>query len=364
MCKKPLIVHLVQREKFTSSYINFMNEYMSDKWCHFFYTSYSVNEFPLELITEENVRILDDVGEFFYMKKDNSIIEKLSQADKIIISGVTYLRWRYYLLPKEIKEKIYLQFWGGDYTRFRRISFKHPLKWFIEKAYLREMIYDCAGIINLIDGEYSEMKNIFKINKKMHFVAPVPTNCIQRCDVLNSLPNNECCKVILGNSATRTNQHRKALDFLEHLKDEKLEVYCPLSYGNLNYRRRVIRYGKKKLGDKFIPIINFQPRNQYMNFLDTIDIGIYNNNRQQALGNINTMLLKGKKVYMRPDISMWKYYKKLGIKIFDINELKDISYDEFKDISVYDQEINNKLVQEKIYNLKVMMEKWQIILNT
>ena len=40
------------------------------------------------------------------------------------------------------------------------------------------------------------------------------------------------------------------------------------------------------------------PYSSYISFLGSIDIGIFNNNRQQGMGNITNLLYLGKKVYL------------------------------------------------------------------
>lgn len=43
------------------------------------------------------------------------------------------------------------------------------------------------------------------------------------------------------------------------------------------------------------PIVDFMDFNEYINFLSTIDIAIFNHKRQQGMGNIITLLGMGKK---------------------------------------------------------------------
>ena len=52
-----------------------------------------------------------------------------------------------------------------------------------------------------------------------------------------------------------------------------------------------------------------------------IDIAIFAHNRQQAMGNIITLLGLGKKVYMRSDITPWKLFEDIEVKIYDIGEI-------------------------------------------
>ena len=89
--------------------------------------------------------------------------------------------------------------------------------------------------------------------------------------------------------------------------------------------RKVIDAGKQIFGDKFQPLIEFMPFKDYLELLGKIDIAIFNHNRQQAMGNITTLLGLGKKVYVRSNETPWKMFNKLQIKVYDT--ALDISID-------------------------------------
>ena len=113
----------------------------------------------------------------------------------------------------------------------------------------------------------------------------------------------------------------------------------PLSYGNKNYAKLVISKGKNIFGDKFIPIIKFQENSEYLNFLTKIDIAIFAHERQQAMGNILTLIELGKKVYLKDSTTSWKFLNEIGLKIF---EYKNINLDKIETI---DKEKNSKIIK-------------------
>lgn len=75
----------------------------------------------------------------------------------------------------------------------------------------------------------------------------------------------------------------------------------------------VVDEGNRIFGDKIFFLYDFMPLDDYIAFLDKINVGIYNNNRQQGLKNIMIMLALGKKVYLRPNTAIWDKLKSLGI---------------------------------------------------
>ena len=56
--------------------------------------------------------------------------------------------------------------------------------------------------------------------------------------------------------------------------------------------------------------------------MDSVDVAIMNHKRQQGLGNIAILLRLGKKIYMRRETSTFQHYTDLGVKVFDIADIR------------------------------------------
>lgn len=124
--------------------------------------------------------------------------------------------------------------------------------------------------------------------------------------------------ILLGNSDTLTNNHFEAIDQLSRLDLKNRKVYCPLSYERGRYAATVAAYGKKILGDCFVPMLDFMPREEYNKVLSGISMAIMNHNRSQALGNIVSLLWNGTKIFMSQDSTLYAYLKSEGMLIFTI----------------------------------------------
>jgi hypothetical protein len=109
--------------------------------------------------------------------------------------------------------------------------------------------------------------------------------------------------ILVGNSADPSNNHIEALEKLLPYKDQDIKICVPLSYGDQAHAKKVIEQGKDWFGEKFFPMVSFMPFDQYLKFLKSVDIAIFNHKRQQAMGNIITLLGMGKTVYVRRDVS-------------------------------------------------------------
>ena len=53
-----------------------------------------------------------------------------------------------------------------------------------------------------------------------------------------------------------------------------------------------------------------------------IDIAIFAHKRQQAMGNIITLLGLGKKVYIRREITTWQFFKDINVNVYDFDSFE------------------------------------------
>lgn len=353
---KKQIVHIISGDKFTAGYIAFMNMKMSSNFLHHFFIikpNSSFNEREIG-ITEASYSIVYNIHEL--LEKKNS--EIMQRANRIIASGIfggieaALVRFK-----KENVNKLYLQFWGGDFYSYRdtkKISKKQ-----LKKLRLHFLIRRCAGIITLVPGDYDELSKIFP-NKTPHYVASMPGGAVEDWAKFSSKKHGGPKKVLLGNSATQENQHIEAINILRRFKDQNIEVVCPLSYGDKEYAKRIAEFGKKKLGRSFYPILDFMERDKYFSLLSECEVGIFNNNRQQAMGNINSLIELGKKVFLNVNTSMWKDYTSFGIKIYNIEDIKQMNWQDLWEMPEYVKKNNRK--QLRIRN-EQYDSNWSIILN-
>jgi len=351
------IVHILHRSKFAVGYIEFMREYFRN-YEHRFILLRDGDELQLE--KTEDILFIEQYDDLFSNREINDI---LCICDKVIVSGVWNMLDALYKCGKVILNKTYFHFWGGDFYRYRSIPYK-PSQWKERKNkfLLKRCMKQAAGVINLIEDDYSELKRIMKIKDVKHFVAPMCKNPKEDIDysMYRNIPKeDDIIRILVGNSATVHNQHQEILEILERFKEEKIVLYCPLSYGWKEYGDSIIELGKRLFGDKFIPLTEQMPKDEYVKFLATCDIGIYNNNRQQAMGNISILARLGKKVYLRDDTAMWSHFEKIGYRFNKINELKDATIEE---IAAYSEDTKSHNVMARENYEKQMIVLWSKVL--
>lgn len=116
----------------------------------------------------------------------------------------------------------------------------------------------------------------------------------------------------------------------------------------------------KLFGKDFVPLTKFMDLKTYNKLQSNIDMAIFNHKRQQAMGNILTLLYLGKKVYIRDDIVTWNFMQENKLKVFSFNTLED---DLYKKIDSHIAEENRKKINSR-FNIDIFIEEWKIIFNS
>lgn len=352
------IAHVIQTDKFTTGYINFMNMEFSEME-HKFVIRDNGNEFyEVKPLDDSNVYTIKNYSEIF---NDDHVKEFFYTSDKIIFSGIFETREAFPCLTAKMWKKTYLQFWGGDFYSLRNQIPYYQIKAWLHKIKYLWYIYRCNSVLLLIPSEYKIFSSITGLKKKYYYL-PMPIDPLKRTDASKYIDDKKINigkTILLGNSSTPTNCHRDIIDRLASMRNNKsIKIICPLSYGDFEYREDVIRYGKNKFGDRFIPITEYTSLEDYIEILKKCDVGIFNNNRQQGMGNIGILLALGKKVYIRKDTSMWDYFSGMGIKIYEIAQLEFI--DDTDNIFFYENIIEGNVeIMNKVFSGKIDIQQWK-----
>lgn len=219
--------------------------------------------------------------------------------------------------------------WGGDF-------------YFPEtKCKIRHEIIRCMG--NCIPVTYDDYLyiqyyygSLAKYCKVINYPRSIKIDNFQTINTLNATHK----RILVGNSATPTNRHIEI--FYKLINFKNIDILTPLSYGDEMYKQEIIKLGEKLFYDRFYPIIDMIEYDDYLSLLNTVDIAIFNHNRQQAVGNIILLLSMGKTIYLSSDNNVYNMLKDLKIVFKDISELKN----DLEEISLENKTNNQKIIME------------------
>lgn len=131
--------------------------------------------------------------------------------------------------------------------------------------------------------------------------------------------------ILVGNSATFENNHLEVFDILKNLNTKDRDIIVPLSYGDENYSKMILKDGTRFFNLNFKPITSFMELKKYNTIISTCSVVIMNHLRQQAVGNIIVMMYFGAKIFLNPESPVYKFYMEKGAVLFSVEELDDYS---------------------------------------
>ena len=209
-------------------------------------------------------------------------------------------------------------------------SFRTKLKNIIKEHFLKYYyVYQRGQLIRRVDFfqpvisiEYDMMKNI----KGFHAEEFYYPQCFTSYQMKIASHNSDG-GILIGNSATFSNNHLDVWDSVRNYIPEGRDVIFPLNYPNADYAEYLSSQIKSE-NHKLNIVRDYLPRDEYFNLVDSCSYAVFGVIRQQAMGNVYHCLFKGMKVFLYKDSIVYKYLKKKDYVVFAIEEITERSFRE------------------------------------
>lgn len=356
------IIHIFSIEKFLMSYYRQVYANFDAKEHHFIVYGEGSHFLPNTDAKSIYLAELAAVHEYTYIESDRKLFSRkvrkiLRDADKIIIHGMGMFS----LLLFPYAKKCRVVFWGHDIYDYLGTR-KRTIKAIAHEWARHRFIERCDAVCVGIKGDYDALATVCKPPKMLRFQYYLETDKENKIVKSTRELHKSTSPVIiqLGNSATRSNCHEIALRVLSKFEDEDMKIICPLSYGGDgdDYRIEVTEIGKKLFGDKFEPITEYMPYDEYCTLLARCQVAIFACDRQQAIGNLILQSNFGAKIFVRSDTSVWEeLVEENGLMYYDIENIKDMPFDEFVCYNDVDAEYNRRKINE-LWSKERFIEQW------
>lgn len=350
------VLHLFRTEKFTREFIYFMNANSAHDHIFWVFGEDYINiESEADYLKEKNVIYYPRID----IKLNKKSTEKqLDEFDLIIYHGVfENCIIEYFFKHRTLLGRLALYFWGGD---------KQLLGSLKEKLIKKYVIKNAAAIITIIPQDYNQLKKVY--HPKGKIISARYYN-EQESLILDSIKynlkkENKTINIQIGNSATDTNNHIEVLDALGKFRNDNINIYLPLSYGDMEYAEKIIEYGSKIYGDKLIALKKFMSLQEYYVYLQKMDIAIFNMKRQQALGNINFLMKSGCKIFLNHEGLLWDFFvNDLNCKITKTDEIREMTFKQF--IAYSENERNNNAENILRFFSKInSIKQWELFFSS
>ncbi len=312
------VLHVSTLDKFIPPFIDFVEEHFDDfPTRHVFFITGDIQRHPYR--TRANV-FQAQRGKKTQWLHFPKLARAMQQADKIMLHGLfsKYVILLLFLMPWVLK-KSYWVMWGGDLYIYR-LGNRNSISWKLKEFFRRPVIRSMGHLVTYIKGDFQLAEEWYGAKGKYHECFMYTSNLYKELGVSNV--EHSVINILVGNSADPGNRHSEIFDKLDSCKNQNIKIYVPLTYGPPDYAQEVVAEGRRRFGVKFQALVEHLPPKKYNEFLGQIDIAIFNHGRQQAMGNIISLLGLGKKVYMRSDVTQWEFFNNHEIAVYDIDNLE------------------------------------------
>lgn len=141
-------------------------------------------------------------------------------------------------------------------------------------------------------------------------------------------PSSEV-RVLLGHHGYPGINHLGMLRRLRKFAKDNMTVVIPLVYGDRTYIEKVKSFALSDFEGKVEIITTPMSYDSYAELLSTIDIAIFDTDKNIAVGNIAILCNYGKKIYTRKDGGIAKRLRMEGVQTYDSNSIGSMSFADF-----------------------------------
>ncbi len=137
----------------------------------------------------------------------------------------------------------------------------------------------------------------------------------QKLESNNSPLNVDETNLMVGHSGYAYVNHLDSIDFLKDKLSPNVNVVVPLSYGDKAYIDHVTEVSGGAFGTRFVPITKYMSFEEYLIVLKSCDALFLSLNTAKAMGNLHTLLLLGKRIFIKREMLAYAYFERIGIKV-------------------------------------------------
>lgn len=306
-------LHIFTLDKFAAPYVRFIEEHFPKKE-HYFYFIGDSNQYPVETTLAHHID-KNTPTTAYQAWNYTKLLSLILRSDKIILHSLySWKTIRALRLVPWVLPRCYWLIWGGDLYQYQLNSTNPNLR--RQERYRQYIIKHIGNLCTYLESDVALARQQYGARGAFHECILYPSNIYKELKVDRSLSPG--INILLGNSATRANRHDEILSIVSPFASKTNHIYAPLSYGNREYGQHIAHKGKKLLEEKFTPLMELLPLDQYLQLLADIDIALFNHELQEGMGNTITLLGLGKTLYLRNGTPQWEFLTSLELHIKDI----------------------------------------------
>ncbi len=271
-------------------------------------------------------------------EKENLINKYGKYGEWIFVHAINCSKLKVSLTKNKYAKRVIWRTWGHDirpleyynYTGIKKTIFS--LVWLI---YIRKVQkFHMIGVANDID--LVNVNNTFgQVNNCVlgYGYDPIKDKLLDR--LKNSKNRNkkesDSFRILIGHSASVWDKHIDVMKNLLKYKNEDITLCLILSYaGEKKYIDNVKKFAKDNFGKRVEIIDKFMKYEEYIEYLQSIDVAIFAQNHSTALSNVSWLLYFGKTIYFREDSDFAKSFKRKKCEFCKVEEIENMTFEQFK----------------------------------
>lgn len=353
-----MILHIFSDSPYTYKFIDLVNQMFSPAEHQFVVLLNRNSRFAGYYSSVKNCRLAYSNIDFFksavrFFEAEKIIFHQLNQPRLLLFLSIFY--------PLSFRKSTW-SIWGGDayFHSFKKNTLKDNL---IERVFAH-VIRRFPTIAAYIPGDYDVVKA--KYNTKAKYIrakypSPIDVGCLR--DVPKIEKKLPTTTILVGNSGDPSNEHIATFELLSKYKNHDIKVVSVLSYsGTKDYIEKVIESGNMIFGNKFSPITEYMPLEDYLKFISDVDICVFNHKLSQGLGNLFLFFALGGKVFISNQTTPFQFYKSTGVDLCATEDIQHLSFEDFCTFSQESRQTNKDLIFKEIDYRQIVLE-WEQVFN-
>jgi dTDP-N-acetylfucosamine:lipid II N-acetylfucosaminyltransferase len=260
-----------------------------------------------------------------------------------------------FLSKKTINAKIKLSFKQSLLSGVKelvKMGFKDLISYSQQSRKKINVINKMHTIVPVVPSDFEVLTNKYSIKARSFHLNYIDPRLDENCDQ-DFVRGGD---ILLGNSASYTNNHIDVLDVLKNIELGDRRLIIPLSYGNAVYAEYVRTYTSSSKLKNATCLMAFLPLHEYNKIVLGCEIVIMNHYRQQGLGNIVTALTIGAAIYLNERSTIFNYLVSNGIVVFTMDSLSKL-----KTLTL-DQKIANRVKCKELFSGELQHERLEQLL--
>lgn len=254
------------------------------------------------------------------------------------------------MIKSKYLSKIIWRTWGHDqWGPYKHVStLKDVLKSIIIRPIWKKKVcrFKAIGVANSVDT--ISLKAIlgdhcppcFKLDY-FKIVSPDKHECIKGCQGKTDVIN-----VMVEHRMVPWRSHLEVLKRLEHFRNNKIEVFLMLIFCDSNfddYVNEMREYVSSHWNNNVHFVFDFVPFDQYVEFINQMDIIILDGKGSYALGNIDLAIYFRKKIFLNRDGLIKQAFDFEKVPCCCTDEIDNMSFDEFAKPMKYPEKMRTTL---------------------